>query len=178
MLLATFQVTNIATISLTPQENVTALEFEELAEPHEVQFVEDTAEDEEDNYEDIACVPVEGGSVIGVDCKTRAVDYWKSVGYQHRVNDLEKKFLVWTGKYKRVDDVPALLPASVVERARNLMRIRVANLMILCTVLASVVVCKLGKNARDRGESLQKQNLEWHRKFNEQSRLDKKKEPN
>ncbi|GJQ85873.1 GPRMAC2 [Trypoxylus dichotomus] len=78
MLLATFQVTNIATIPLTPQENVTALEFQELAEPHAAQFVEDTAEDEEDNYEDIACVPEEGGSVIDLDYKTIAVDYWQS----------------------------------------------------------------------------------------------------
>ncbi|GJQ70154.1 hypothetical protein Trydic_g22617 [Trypoxylus dichotomus] len=83
MLLATFQVTNIATIPLTPQESelhdtlkniiisaqqdamfsiqdVTAFGFEELAEPQEAQFVEETAEDE-DNYEDIACVPEEGG---------------------------------------------------------------------------------------------------------------------
>ncbi|GJQ72995.1 hypothetical protein Trydic_g1632 [Trypoxylus dichotomus] len=69
VLLATFQVTNIATIPLTPQESelhgalkniiisaqqdamlsfqdVTALEFEELAEPHEAQFVEEPAEDD------------------------------------------------------------------------------------------------------------------------------------
>ncbi|GJQ71993.1 hypothetical protein Trydic_g3097 [Trypoxylus dichotomus] len=93
ILLATFQVTNIATIPLTAQESelhdalrniiisaqqdamfsfqdVTALEFEELSEPHEAQFVEETAEDEEDNYEDIACVPEEGGSVINLDYKT------------------------------------------------------------------------------------------------------------
>lgn len=24
----------------------------------------------------------------------------------HKVDNLEKRFLVWTGKYKRVDDVP------------------------------------------------------------------------
>ncbi|GJQ81543.1 hypothetical protein Trydic_g4904 [Trypoxylus dichotomus] len=101
MLLATFQVTNISTIPLTPQESelrdalkniivsaqrdamfsfqdLTALESEELAEPHEAQFVVETAEDDEDNYEDIAYVPEEGGSVIDLDYKTRAVDYWKS----------------------------------------------------------------------------------------------------
>ncbi|GJQ66087.1 hypothetical protein Trydic_g5768 [Trypoxylus dichotomus] len=101
MIFATFQVTNTATIPLTPQESelhealkniivsaqqdamfsfqdVTALQFEELAEPHKAQFVEGTAEDEEDNYEDIACVPEEEDSVIDLDYKTRAVDYWKS----------------------------------------------------------------------------------------------------
>lgn len=91
----------------------------------------------------------------------------RRLGYQHRVNDWEKKFLVWTGRYKNVEDVPALLPASVVEKARNGMRIRIANLMMLSTALACLVVCKLGRNARDRGESLQKQNLEWHRRINE-----------
>ncbi|GJQ70578.1 hypothetical protein Trydic_g22977 [Trypoxylus dichotomus] len=98
MLLVTFQVTNIATIPLTPQESevhdalkniivsaqqdamfsfhdVTALEFEELAEPHEAQFMEETAED---NYEGIACVPEEEASIIDLDYKTRTVDYWKS----------------------------------------------------------------------------------------------------
>ncbi|GJQ68635.1 hypothetical protein Trydic_g17182 [Trypoxylus dichotomus] len=43
-------------------QDVTVLEFKEFAEPHEAQFVEETAEDEEDNP----------------DYKTRAVDYWKS----------------------------------------------------------------------------------------------------
>ncbi|KAK9685476.1 Protein of unknown function (DUF1075) [Popillia japonica] len=86
-------------------------------------------------------------------------------GYQHKVNALEKKFLVWTGKYGRVEDVPSLLPASVVDRARSRMRIRVANLMMLCTAIASVVACQMGKAARARGESLQKQNLEWHRRI-------------
>ncbi|GJQ66585.1 hypothetical protein Trydic_g4562 [Trypoxylus dichotomus] len=61
-------------------QDVTALEFEKLAEPHEAQFVEETAEDEEANYEDIGCVPEEGGSVIDLDYKTRAADYWKSDG--------------------------------------------------------------------------------------------------
>ncbi|GJQ80067.1 hypothetical protein Trydic_g19351 [Trypoxylus dichotomus] len=61
-----------------PFLDVTALEFEESAEPHEAKFVKETAEDEEDNYADIACAPEEEGSVIDLDYKTRAVDYWKS----------------------------------------------------------------------------------------------------
>ncbi|GJQ67027.1 hypothetical protein Trydic_g8002 [Trypoxylus dichotomus] len=59
-------------------QDITALEFEELAEPDEAQFVEETAEEEEDKYEEIACVPEKGESVIDLDYKTRAVDYWKS----------------------------------------------------------------------------------------------------
>lgn len=59
-------------------EDVTGLEFEELAEPHEAQFVEESIENQEDNNEDMACVPEEGGIVIDLDYKTRAVEYWKS----------------------------------------------------------------------------------------------------
>lgn len=43
-----------------------------------MQYVEETADNEEDNYKDIACVPEEGGSVIDLNYKTRAVEYWKS----------------------------------------------------------------------------------------------------
>lgn len=28
-------------------------------------------------------------------------------GPTHKVNNLEKKFLVWTGKYKNVNDIPS-----------------------------------------------------------------------
>lgn len=28
----------------------------------------------------------------------------------HNVSNLEKRFLVWTGKYKKIEDVPSLVP--------------------------------------------------------------------
>lgn len=28
----------------------------------------------------------------------------------HKVNNLERRFLVWTGKYKTLEEVPALVP--------------------------------------------------------------------
>lgn len=33
----------------------------------------------------------------------------KLSGKTHRVNNLEKRFLVWSGKFKSIDEVPALL---------------------------------------------------------------------
>lgn len=53
-------------------QDVTGLKFEELTEPHEAQFAEETAEDEEDNYEDVACVPEERASL---DCKRNSSSY-------------------------------------------------------------------------------------------------------
>lgn len=52
---------------------------------------------------------------------------------------------------------------EVVERARNRMRIRIANIMMITTLIACLLVSISGRNARDRGESVTKANLEWHR---------------
>jgi len=88
----------------------------------------------------------------------------------YKVNNLEKRFLVWTGKYKSVEEVPALVASEVVEKARNRMRIRVANIMIVMTLAACLVVSISGKRAHQRGESVQKENEEFHRKYREENK--------
>lgn len=44
------------------------------------------------------------------------------------------------------------------------MRIRVSNIGILLTAVGCIVMIISGKRARDRGESIQQMNLEWHAK--------------
>lgn len=55
---------------------VTGLKFVKSAEQHEAQFVEETVEFEEGYSGDIAYVPEEGDSVIDLNSKTRAAEYW------------------------------------------------------------------------------------------------------
>lgn len=88
----------------------------------------------------------------------------------HKVNNLEKRFLVWTGKYKKVEDVPNFVSQQTVERARNRMRIRIANYMMLATAIGCIGMIYSGKQAAKRGESVQKQNLEWHKEIKEGSK--------
>nr|XP_023029045.1 UPF0389 protein CG9231 isoform X1 [Leptinotarsa decemlineata] len=88
----------------------------------------------------------------------------------HKVNNLEKRFLVWTGKYKNINEVPAYVTQSVMERARNRMRIRIANYMMLGTVLGCIAMVYLGKQDAKRGESVAKQNLDWHARINAEAR--------
>jgi len=57
---------------------------------------------------------------------------------------------------------------AAIAKAHNWARIRIANYMILLTILASVGCVISGKNAASRGESVQNANLEWHRKYNQQ----------
>lgn len=58
------------------------------------------------------------------------------------------------------------------ERARNIIRIRTANLMIAITIIACIYMVYSGKQAAERGESVQKENLDWHREYNEKSQAD------
>lgn len=53
------------------------------------------------------------------------------------------------------------------ERSRNRIRIRLANIMMFATVIGCVLMVISGKAAQGRGESVTKQNLDWHKQFNE-----------
>lgn len=53
------------------------------------------------------------------------------------------------------------------ERCRNKMRIRLANVMIGLTIIGCAIMVYSGKQAAKRGDSVTKQNLEWHKQFNE-----------
>lgn len=86
-------------------------------------------------------------------------------GSPHRVNNLEKKFLVWTGKFKTVKEVPAFVSQSTMERCRNRMRIKIANYMMAATVLGCIAMIYASKQAATRGETIGKLNLEWHKEM-------------
>ncbi|XP_067647409.1 UPF0389 protein CG9231 [Eurosta solidaginis] len=90
--------------------------------------------------------------------------------HSHVPNNLEKRFLVWTGKYKHVNEIPSHVSHEVMERSRNKMRIRIANIMIALTILGCCIMVYSGKQAAKSGDSVVKQNLEWHKKYNEESK--------
>lgn len=56
---------------------------------------------------------------------------------------------------------------EAVEKARNKARIRIANIMMLMTALACLGMVISGKRAAERGESVQKANIEWHKRVRE-----------
>jgi hypothetical protein len=87
----------------------------------------------------------------------------------HRVNEFEKKLLVWTGKYKTVEEIPGYVSQEAVDRARNKFRIRVANIMMLLTLIGCGFMIYSGKNSAERGDSVLKANQDWHREYNERA---------
>nr|CAI5855954.1 unnamed protein product [Callosobruchus analis] len=97
------------------------------------------------------------------------VRYAHELEQNHKPNNLEKKFLVWTGKYKTVDEIPPFVSQVAMERCRNRMRIKIANYMMAATAIGCFAMVFIGKRDAKRGETVTKQNLEWHKKINEES---------
>lgn len=88
----------------------------------------------------------------------------------HKPNNFERRLLVFTKKYKSVDDIPSYINQDVMERCRNQVRIKVANYMMLATIVGCIIMIISGKRAQERGDTVQKMNLDWHREYNEKAR--------
>ncbi|KAH8286581.1 hypothetical protein KR054_012051 [Drosophila jambulina] len=85
----------------------------------------------------------------------------------HEPNNLERRMLVWTGKYKSQSEVPNFVSQDEMERCRNKIRIRMANIMIALTAIGCAIMVYSGKQAAKRGESVSQMNFEWHKQFKE-----------
>lgn len=55
------------------------------------------------------------------------------------------------------------------ERARNKFRIKICNYMILATILGCIAMIVTGKKKAERGETVSKMNMDWHKKYNEET---------
>lgn len=95
----------------------------------------------------------------------------------HRVNNFEKFVLVWNKTYKNMNEVPDYVSQDRVERARNKARIKFNIMMGLATLFGCFLMIRMGKKARDKGESVTKMNEEWHKSMNEKSRLKEEGKP-
>lgn len=67
-----------------------------------------------------------------------------------------------------------IFSAEVMERCRNKVRIRLANIMMALTVVGCGIMVYSGKEAAKRGETVSKMNIDWHKKYNEQTSSEKK----
>lgn len=89
-----------------------------------------------------------------------------ALGDNHKVNNLERYFLVWTKKFKHVKDVPAYVSRDTMERSRNIMRIRVNLSLIFLALSGAFGAMYLGRKAAAEGQSLLKMNEAWHKAYN------------
>lgn len=61
----------------------------------------------------------------------------------------------------------AITRAETMTLAYNKGRIKTANYMMLATIVGCIVMVYSGKQAAERGESVHKMNLDWHKAIKE-----------
>ncbi|XP_025040997.1 protein FAM162A isoform X2 [Pelodiscus sinensis] len=63
----------------------------------------------------------------------------------HKPTDWEKKVLMWSGRFKKVDDIPETVSFEMIDAARNKLRVKISYLMIALTILGCIVMVIEGK---------------------------------
>ncbi|ETN67021.1 growth and transformation-dependent protein [Anopheles darlingi] len=92
--------------------------------------------------------------------------------HTHAPNNLEKRMLVFTKRYKSIDEVPNFVSQEKMERVRNQVRIKVANYMMIATAIGCIIMVISGKKAQERGETVSQMNLDWHKEYNEKAQAE------
>ncbi|XP_068060848.1 protein FAM162B-like [Anomalospiza imberbis] len=82
-----------------------------------------------------------------------------------RPTNFDKKVLVWSGCFKKEEDIPRHISYEVLDTARNIARIKVCYIMIAMTVLGWVTMIITGKEAVKKDQTLLRVNAEKNAKW-------------
>lgn len=91
----------------------------------------------------------------------------------YRPSDLDKKLLIWSGRFKTVDQIPELVSFEMIDAARNKVRVKACYVMMAVTIGSCLVMVFLGKRAAGRQESLTGQNMEKKARWREELQREK-----
>ncbi|XP_039573593.1 protein FAM162A-like [Passer montanus] len=84
---------------------------------------------------------------------------------ERRPTNFDKKVLVWSGRFKKEEDIPRHISSEVLNTARNIARIKVCYIMIALTVLGCVTMIIMGKEAAKKDQTLLRVNAEKKAKW-------------
>ncbi|KAK5849660.1 hypothetical protein PBY51_013975 [Eleginops maclovinus] len=88
-------------------------------------------------------------------------------------SNMDRKILLWSGRFKTEDQIPALVSYETLDAARNKMRVKACYVMMGLTMAACLVMVIMGKRAAGRNESLTGQNMERKAIWREELRREK-----
>ncbi|XP_063791754.1 protein FAM162A-like [Pseudophryne corroboree] len=86
-----------------------------------------------------------------------------------RPTDFDKRVLVWSGRFKKEEDIPEIVSWETISAARSNVRIKVCMLMILFTVTGCVFMVWSGKKALKEENTLKQINAEKKAKWKEEA---------
>ncbi|KAF6118589.1 family with sequence similarity 162 member A [Phyllostomus discolor] len=72
--------------------------------------------------------------------------------YRHRVplhkpTDWEKKILIWSGRFKKEEEIPETVSFEMLDAAKNKVRVKISYVMIALTVAGCILMVIEGKKA-------------------------------
>lgn len=91
----------------------------------------------------------------------------------YRPSNLDRKILVWSGRFKTADQIPELVSFEMIDAARNKVRVKACYVMMAATIGACFLMVYLGKRAAGRNESLTGQNMEKKARWREELQREK-----
>lgn len=89
----------------------------------------------------------------------------------HKPTDFEKKILLWSGRFKKEEEIPETVSFEMLDAAKNKLRVKVSYLMIALTVAGCIYMVIEGKKAMKRHESLTSLNLERKARLREEAAM-------
>ncbi|XP_004597646.2 protein FAM162B isoform X2 [Ochotona princeps] len=90
---------------------------------------------------------------------------------QYKPSQFDKKILLWTGRFKSMEEIPPEVPPEMIDAARNKARVKACYIMIGLTIIACFAVIASAKRAAERHESLTSWNLAKKAKWREEAAL-------
>lgn len=66
----------------------------------------------------------------------------------HKPTDFEKKILLWSGRFKKEEEIPETISFEMLDAAKNKLRVKVSYLMIALTVAGCIYMVIEGKKVR------------------------------
>ncbi|KAK7118335.1 hypothetical protein R3I94_021989 [Phoxinus phoxinus] len=96
---------------------------------------------------------------------------FKVPGY--RPSDLDRKMLVWSGRFKTAEQIPEFVSFEMIDVARNRMRVKACYVMMALTILACLGMIISGKQAVSRHDNLTARNMERKARLREEAQKEK-----
>ncbi|KAM9321647.1 protein FAM162A-like [Gastrophryne carolinensis] len=83
---------------------------------------------------------------------------FKVPGY--KPNNMDKRFLLWAGRFKKESDIPEYISYEMVDAAKSKVRVKFSVFMMLMTIVGCIAMVISGKQAVRHHQSLTSINLE------------------
>lgn len=114
------------------------------------------------------CSKPQGGETVPANAPRPG---FKLPGY--RPSEMDKKILVWSGRFKSKEQIPELVSFEMIDAARNRVRVKACYVMIALTIVSCIGMVILGKEAAGRHDNLTTRNMEKKARWREEAQRER-----